>query len=109
MSPAKPQPYKVRSIHVVARGADVLVREYMLDPGETIPWHRHSRVSDYYYGLEGTVVIETRAPAARHEVGPGGSAAVTPPTVHQVSNPTRAPCRFLLVQGVGAYDFVPEA
>jgi hypothetical protein len=30
---ATPQPYKVRRIHVVAGGADVLVREYTLDPG----------------------------------------------------------------------------
>lgn len=34
MSESKPQPYKVRHIHVVAKGADVLVREYTLDPGE---------------------------------------------------------------------------
>ena len=46
MSEARPQPYKVRAIHVVAKGADVLVREYTLDPGEAIPWHRHSEVSD---------------------------------------------------------------
>ena len=109
MSQPKPQPYKVRHIHVVAKGDDVLVREYTLDPGETIPWHRHSVVSDYYYGLEGTVVIETRAPDARHEVAAGQTATVTPPTVHQVSNPTAARCRFLLIQGVGRYDFVPEA
>ena len=102
-----PQPYKVRRIHVVAKGADVLVREYTLDPGEVIPWHRHTQVSDYYYGLEGRVVIETREPAARHEVGAGQMASVTPPTVHQVSNPGNAICRFLLVQGVGKYDFVP--
>jgi len=104
----KPQPYKVRSIHVVAKGADMLVREYTLDPGEKIPWHRHSEVSDYYYGLEGRVVVETRAPAARHELGAGEAATVTPPTVHQVSNPAKSPCRFLLIQGVGRYDFVRE-
>src|SRR5438552_3993698 len=34
MSEAKPQPYKVRAVHVVAKGAAVLVREYTLDPGE---------------------------------------------------------------------------
>lgn len=105
----RPQPYKVRHIHVVAKSDDVLVREYTLDPGETIPWHRHTAVSDYYYGLEGTVAVETRAPAARHELGAGQAATVTPPTVHQVSNPGKAPCRFLLVQGVGAYDFIREA
>ena len=37
MNQAKPQPYKVRDIRVVAKGADVLVREYTLDPGEAIP------------------------------------------------------------------------
>ncbi|MEX2240582.1 MAG: cupin domain-containing protein [Burkholderiales bacterium] len=104
----KSQPYKVRSIHVVAKGADVLVREYTLDPGEKIPRHRHSEVSDYYYGLEGRVVIETREPAARHELGAGQTASVTPSTVHQVSNPAKSPCRFLLIQGVGRYDFVRE-
>ena len=106
MSEATPQPYKVRSIHVVAKGTDVLVREYTLDPGEAIPWHRHSAVSDYYYGLEGMVVIETRNPAARHEVSVGQFATVRPPTVHHVSNPGAQPCRFLLIQGVGKYDFV---
>ena len=73
MSETTPQLYKVRSIHVVARGADVLVREYTLDAGEAIPWHRHSEVSDYYYGLAGKVVIETRDPPAHHEVGVGQS------------------------------------
>jgi quercetin dioxygenase-like cupin family protein len=102
------QPYKVRNIHVVAKGADVLVREYTLDPGEAIPWHHHSKISDYYYGLEGTVLIETRSPAERHELAAGQSAKVTPPTAHHVSNPGRVTCRFLLVQGGGAYDFVKE-
>lgn len=108
MQKTRPQPYKVRNIHVVAKGADVLVREYTLDPGETIPWHRHSAVSDYYYGLEGMTLVETRAPAARHELGAGQSATVTPSAAHQVSNPTGAPCRFLLIQGVGTYDFIRE-
>jgi len=106
MSEARPQPYNVREIHVVARGADVLVREYTLDPGQAIPWHRHSEVSDHYYGLEGLVVIDTRDPVARHEIGVGQSATVAPPTVHHVSNPGAQACRFLLVQGVGKYDFV---
>ena len=105
MSEAKPQPYKVRHIHVVAKSADVLVREYTLDPGEAIPWHRHSEVSDHYYGLEGSVLIETRNPSGRRDLGVGESAIVTPPTVHHVSNPGTRPCRFLLIQ-VGKYDFV---
>jgi quercetin dioxygenase-like cupin family protein len=105
-SDATPQPYRVHSIRVVVRGADVLVREYTLDPGEAIPWHRHSEVSDYYYGIEGVVVIETRAPDTRIELGMGRNATVSPPTVHHVSNQSAQVCRFLLVQGVGQHDFV---
>lgn len=101
----KPQPYKVRDIHVVAKGNDVLVREYTLDPGEAIPWHHHTEVQDTYYGLEGVVLIETRNPSARLEVRTGQSAKVAPSSPHHVSNPGKGPCRFLLVQGVGKYDF----
>jgi hypothetical protein len=54
------------------------------------------------------VVIETRDPAARHEVGAGQTASVTSSTAHQVSNPAGALCRFLLIQGVGRYDFIKE-
>lgn len=107
MSESVPVPYKVRTIHVVARGSDVLVREYTLDPGEVIPWHRHSDVHDYYYALEGKVVIETRDPPARYELAVGESTKVSPRTIHRVSNSGTQACRFLLVQGIGKYDFVP--
>jgi len=103
-----PQPYRVRRIHVVAKGADVLVREYTLDRGEFIPWHHHTSVTDYYYALEGKVVVETRNPLARHEVGVGQTASVTPPTAHHVSNPGTTPCRFLLIQGIGQHDFIKD-
>ncbi|HZN25682.1 MAG TPA: cupin domain-containing protein [Burkholderiales bacterium] len=108
MKEAVAAPYKVRHIHVIARGSDVLVREYTLDPGEAIPWHHHSEVHDYYYALAGKVVVETRDPSARHELAVGQSADVRPGTIHQVSNSSGEPCRFLLVQGVGKYDFVPQ-
>jgi quercetin dioxygenase-like cupin family protein len=108
MSKTQTQPYGVKKISVIAKGADVLVREYILGPGESIPWHHHTQVTDHYYGLEGKVLIETRAPLARRELSPGESTAVTPPTAHHTSNPYADPCRFLLIQGVGKYDFVKE-
>jgi quercetin dioxygenase-like cupin family protein len=108
MSDVRAQLYQAKKISVIAKGADVLVREYVLDPGQVIPWHHHTQVTDHYYGLEGRVLIETRAPAARRELAPGESAIVTPPTAHHVSNSSGTPCRFLLIQGVGQYDFVKE-
>src|SRR5207245_10280989 len=64
--PPDPAPYQVRSVTVVAKGADVIVREYVLDPGEFIPWHHHTEMSDRFYGLERTIVVETIEPPARH-------------------------------------------
>jgi quercetin dioxygenase-like cupin family protein len=109
MNETNARPYQVRKITVVLKGSDILVREYELGPGEVIPWHHHTQVSDYYYCLEGTTLVETREPQARHDLAPGDSATVTSPTVHRVSNPTAAACRFLLIQGVGRYDFVKDA
>ena len=108
MSEVQAQPYQAKKISVIAKGTDVLVREYVLGPGEFVPWHHHTQVSDHYYGLEGVVLVETRAPDARRELNPGESASVTPPTAHHVSNSSGKPCRFLLIQGVGQYDFVKE-
>lgn len=103
------QPYQVKKVAIIAKGADVLVREYLLGPGESIPWHHHTQVTDHYYCLDGSVRIETRAPAACNELKPGENAVVTPPMAHHVSNPAGEPCRFLLIQGVGSYDFIKEA
>ncbi len=108
MSEPADQPYQVKRISVIARGDDVLVREYLLRPGDSIPWHHHTQVTDHYYGLEGKVLIETRPPLERHELTPGASTTVTPPTEHHVSNHFDEPCRFLLVQGVGEYDFIKD-
>lgn len=108
MNQEKGGPYKVEKIAMIAKGADVLVREYVFAPGESVPWHHHTAVTDHYYGLEGRVLIETREPATRRELLPGESTIVTPPTAHHVSNPSGEPCRFLLIQGVGKYDFVKD-
>ncbi len=108
MREVQAQLYQVKKISVIAKGDDVLVREYLLGPGDSIPWHHHTRVTDHYYCLEGVVLVETRAPDARRELNPGESATVTPPLAHHISNPSAQPCRFLLIQGVGKYDFIKE-
>ena len=104
---ARPR-YSVRNVEVVAKGTDILVREYTLDPGEFIPWHHHTNISDRFFCLEGTVRVQTQRPAAEHKLQAGDSTQVSPGTAHHVSNPTSSVCRFLLVQGVGAYDWIDE-
>ena len=98
--------YTVKSIEPVAVGSDVQVRFFTLAPGETIPSHFHSTVTDWYFVLEGALSIETRAPADRQILAMGGTYRIPPKTVHLVANRSDSDTRFLLVQGVGAYDFL---
>ena len=98
--------YAVKDIEVVAAGSDLRARLYTLAPGEVIPWHYHSQVSDWYFCLGGTLRVETRAPRADERLSPGGRYEIPPKTAHRISNGSAGgDCRFLLLQGVGEYDF----
>lgn len=99
--------HQIAGRELVAEGADLRVQVLTLAAGECIPWHYHSEVTDSFVGLEGTVVVETRAPRADHRLLPGQRCAVPPKTAHTVHGEAGGPCRFLIVQGVGAYDFNP--
>ena len=99
--------YIVKSIEPVAIGSDVQARIFTLAPGEEIPWHFHSSVSDSYFVLGGTLSIETRAPRDSRLLVVGERFTIAPKTAHLISNRTAADTRFLLIQGVGAYDFIP--
>ena len=103
---AQSQGYTVKSIAPVMIGSDVQARLFTLAPGETIPWHFHSAVTDWYFVLEGALSIETRALADRRELAVGESYHIAPKTAHLVSNRSDTDTRFLLVQGVGSYDFL---
>jgi quercetin dioxygenase-like cupin family protein len=90
----------------VAIGSDVQARLFTLAPGETIPWHYHSAVTDWYFMLEGTLSIETRAPADHRELIVGERYHIAPKIAHLITNRSNSDTRFLLVQGVGQYDFL---
>ena len=98
--------YTVKSIEPVAVGSDVQTRLFTLAPGEVIPWHFHSAVTDWYFVLEGSLSVETRAPADSQLLTVGRMYSIAPKTAHLVANRSDADTRFLLVQGVGRYDFV---
>lgn len=99
-------PYKVKSVETVLKGSDVQVRVFTLAPGESIPWHYHRETTDHYFVLEGVLSISTGERDAKARNVPAGSrdkiAAGTP---HLIANDGDTDCRFLLIQGVGAYDW----
>jgi quercetin dioxygenase-like cupin family protein len=99
--------YPVADREIVAEGADLRVTVLTLASGQCVPWHYHSQITDSFVCLDGPMVVETRAPRALHELLPGQRCAVPPKTAHYVHGKNDGPCRFLIVQGVGVYDFVP--
>ena len=103
--------FAVSSRKIVAESADVQVKEFLLVPGEEVPWHHHSAVFDVFYCLTGSLTVERmdvfsgeRLPDLVLQVG--DSAKVEPGTAHRPFNAAAAQCLFLLVQGVGTYDFM---
>jgi quercetin dioxygenase-like cupin family protein len=98
--------YDVKYIEPVAIGSDVQARIFTLAPQETIPWHFHKQSTDHYFVLEGALTIATREPEEKVTVvSVGGTFKITPGTEHLIANRSAADCRFLLVQGVGVYDW----
>ena len=53
------------------------------------------------------MIVETRAPRHSYRLEPGQRCAVPPKTAHHVQGVAGGPCKFLIVQGVGTYDFIP--
>jgi quercetin dioxygenase-like cupin family protein len=97
--------YTVKSVETVVAGTDVRVRLFTLAPGEVIPWHSHTEIADHFFVLAGELTVETRAPDRRLTLSVGERHEIAAGNIHQTSNHAAADCRFLLVQGVGKYDF----
>jgi quercetin dioxygenase-like cupin family protein len=99
--------YPIAGRETVAEGADLRVLVLTLDAGQCVPWHYHNAIADSFVCLEGPMVVETRAPRIVHTLEPGQRCAVAAKTAHYVHGKDDGPCKFLIVQGVGIYDFMP--
>lgn len=103
--------YVVSSRKMIALGSDVHVKEFNLAAGEEIPWHRHTQMFDVFYCLEGRLDIELAEVESGRRLqalalNAGESAKVEAGTAHRPHNRGPGMCRFLLVQGVGKYDYI---
>lgn len=107
MTAPKDLPYRISSREMVHEADGLRVQILSLGAGECVPWHYHTEVRDIFIGLEGTTVVETRAPRARYELPPGAHCTVPVMTAHEVTGKDGQPCRFTIVQGIGAHDFLP--
>lgn len=85
--------------------ADVSVRIMELEIDAATDWHFHTEVKDFFVCLTGAVAVETRDPSTATTLHPGQQAEVGPGAVHRVVNISADRSEYLLVQGVGTYDF----
>jgi quercetin dioxygenase-like cupin family protein len=99
--------YDVEKWETVAEAPSLRVIVISLSPGQSVPWHIHTQITDTFYCLEGTVVVEHRGDMPTVEVATGSTYAVLPNTPHYVHGKDSGSCKFLIVQGIGVYDFVP--
>jgi len=98
--------YQVKRVEPVMVGSDMQARLFTLVPGDKIPWHWHSECADYYFVLEGTLTIMTRKLKREKTVRVGNCYWIAPGTPHLISNRSAADCRFLLLQGIGKFDWI---
>ncbi|HYL24006.1 MAG TPA: cupin domain-containing protein [Burkholderiales bacterium] len=83
------------------------ITELQLSPTQKVPWHYHSKVADTFYVLAGSVRIFLREPKEEVRLAPGDSYRVPPRRPHLVTNGGSTSATFLVLQGIGEYDFVP--
>jgi len=82
------------------------ITELQIGPTQQVPWHSHTRIQDTFYVLEGKVRIFLRDPKEDVTLGPGETCAVRAGRPHLVTNPGSSSATFLVLQGLGEYDYV---
>jgi len=83
------------------------INELKISPQQQVPWHYHSNVQDHFYVLEGSIRIYLQKPKESVTLKPGETYSVAPRRPHLVTNAGKSSATFLVLQGVGEYDFVP--
>ena len=99
--------YTIEDRQLIAETPDLRVQILTLANDQQVPWHYHTEVTDTFACLEGPMVVKTKTADADYELLPGDSCAVPPNTVHQVAGKNDSRCRFVIIQGVGKYDYFP--
>ncbi|MBV9835714.1 MAG: cupin domain-containing protein [Alphaproteobacteria bacterium] len=83
------------------------VAELQLSPTQKVPWHFHNNISDTFYVLEGEMRLFLQNPKQEVRLKPGESFVAAAGRPHLVTNAGQTSLTFLIMQGVGEYDYVP--
>ena len=89
----------------IIRTENVLVRIMVLEEGAYTEWHYHTEVNDFFVCLTGIIWVEAKEPVEVVILHPGQRTEIKAPQIHRVINVHKGLAEYLLVQGVGKYDF----
>ncbi len=83
------------------------ITELQIGPTQEVPWHRHTNVGDTFYVLEGRIRLALRDPDQQVDLEPGQPWGPVPKgRAHQVTNCGTTSATFLVLHGIGEYDFI---
>lgn len=99
--------YEVVNLAIHAERDGFRVSEITLSSTQQVPWHFHSEISDTFYVLEGQVSVFLHTPKEKRVLETGESFVVNAKRPHLVRNTGEGLATFLVLQGVGQYDYVP--
>lgn len=94
-----------RALHAERPG--FRISELQISPTQQVPWHYHTNVQDTFYVIEGHLRLFLREPAEEVRLSPGETYSVGPLRPHMVTNAGDGSATFLVLQGMGEYDYVP--
>jgi quercetin dioxygenase-like cupin family protein len=92
---------------ILARNEELRVLVLTLGAWNCVPWHYHDEVIDAFFCLDAPMRVETRDPRKSTVLLPGETFSAPKNVPHFVSGINGEPCRFIVVQGVGKYNYVP--
>jgi quercetin dioxygenase-like cupin family protein len=94
-----------RALHAERPG--FRISELQISPAQQVPWHAHTNVQDTFYVIEGRIRLFLREPKQEIWLGPGETYSVAPGRPHLVTNGGDVSATFLVLQGIGEYDYIP--
>ena len=83
------------------------ISELRLSDKQKVPWHYHNYVDDTFYVISGSLRIFLREPKEEVRLTPAQTFTAKAGRPHLVTNGGAEPVSFLVLQGIGEYDFVP--
>jgi quercetin dioxygenase-like cupin family protein len=90
---------------IIVQTADVRVRQMFIDVGAEVPWHYHTQVVDTMYCLQGEMQVDLRDPQELRVLGVGDGCEIAVGRPHRIGVVGDRAVSYLLIQGVGQYDF----